>query len=86
MLIFLGTDETGGEPISIRWYYEKKLIASTEDVNTVINPERIRMWANGSLEVFPVQPSDTGEYMCEVVRKSPWGSITQLHAIEVLRK
>lgn len=84
--MFLGTDETGGEPISIRWYKDNELIASSEDRNTIVDPDRTRIWANGSLEVFPVQNSDTGEYMCEVVRRPPWGSITQIHAIEVLCK
>lgn len=82
--MFLGREETGGDPTGIRWYKDGELIANSEDRNSVVEANRIRIWANGSLEVSPVQFADTGEYMCEVLRQPPWGSITQLHAIEVL--
>lgn len=44
------------------------------------------MHRNGSLEITTVEPNDTGEYMCEVVRLHPWSTVRQFHAIEVLRK
>lgn len=84
---YLGTEETGGDPIAIRWYKDNKLIANSDNpVASSVEPDRIRIWPNGSLEVTPVLYDDTGEYMCEVVRMPPWGSKTQMHAIEVLCK
>ncbi|KAK9891396.1 hypothetical protein WA026_014636 [Henosepilachna vigintioctopunctata] len=42
------------------------------------------LWSNGSLEIFRVQPEDTGEYVCEIIRPKPWSTVKQTHAIEVM--
>ncbi|GLV43887.1 wrapper [Carabus blaptoides fortunei] len=78
-----GTEETGGEPESIRWYKNAVLIANSDPTASDKFSDRIKLWVNGSLQVANVRNTDTGEYMCEVVRKEPWTSIKQLHAIEV---
>lgn len=78
-----GTEETGGIPESIRWYKDTELIAYSESAANDAISDRVKLWTNGSLQVANVRNTDTGEYMCEVVRKEPWTSIKQLHAIEV---
>lgn len=69
---------------SVRWYKNKIQFANSADEGLVL-PARHTLWPNGSLEIITVQPSDTGEYICEVERPEPWGPIKQTHAIEVLR-
>lgn len=69
----------------IKWYKNHTLIADNGPP-VILPPDRFKLWGNGSLEVVRVQPPDTGEYMCEVIRNEPWGPIKQSHAIEVLRK
>lgn len=44
-------------------------------------PPRMRLWANGSLEVAEVQTEDSGDYKCEIMTDGGWAS--QSHAIEV---
>lgn len=72
-------------PESIRWYKDGDLIADSANDSAATDP-RVRLWDNGSLEVVSIQDPDTGEYVCEVIRKAPWNSIRQVHAIEVLCK
>ncbi|KAK9694444.1 Immunoglobulin I-set domain [Popillia japonica] len=67
----------------IKWYKNHTLIADNGPP-VILPPDRFKLWGNGSLEVVRVQPPDTGEYMCEVIRNEPWGPIKQSHAIEVL--
>lgn len=69
---------------AVRWYKDKILFADSSD-ETQFPPARYMLWLNGSLEIERVQPSDTGEYICEIERPLPWGPIKQTHAIEVLR-
>ncbi|KAJ8919706.1 hypothetical protein NQ315_006234 [Exocentrus adspersus] len=70
---------------AVRWYKNEDLVADSAN-ETLALPERYTLWPNGSLEITSVQPSDTGEYMCEIERPDPWGTVKQRHAIEVLRK
>lgn len=67
------------------WWRDGLLLVDSDDTN-VLPPERIRLWSNGSLEVYRVQQKDTGEYKCNASRPAPWGSIIQIHAIEVMCK
>lgn len=69
----------------MRWYHDGELIADNGNENFTFPPRHI-LWANGSLEISNVEPNDTGEYMCEVVRPSPWSTVRQYHAIEVMSK
>ncbi|CAH1998062.1 unnamed protein product [Acanthoscelides obtectus] len=69
--------------IAVRWYKDNDLIADSSNESVAV-PERHVLWENGSLEITVVQPSDTGEYTCEIERPEPWGPIRQKHAIEVL--
>ncbi|XP_030752810.1 neurotrimin-like [Sitophilus oryzae] len=69
--------------VAVRWYKGEDLLGDSGN-ETVILPERHILWDNGSLEIRTVQPPDTGEYTCEVIRPEPWGAVKQRHAIEVL--
>lgn len=70
--------------MAVRWYKDDDLLADSAN-DTLILPDRYFLWENGSLEVITVQPTDTGIYVCEVIRPDPWGTVRQRHAIEVLR-
>lgn len=70
---------------AIRWYKNEELIVDSAD-EVIPLPDGHMLWENGSLEIFRVQPNDTGIYICEIIRSQPWSSIKQRHAIEVLRK
>ncbi|KRT85449.1 Immunoglobulin, partial [Oryctes borbonicus] len=70
-------------PVRIKWYKNKVIIADSGPP-VLLPPDRFKLWGNGSIEVVYVQPPDTGEYMCEVVRPEPWAPVKQIHAIEVL--
>lgn len=69
----------------VRWYRDGNLLADSGPP-ALLPPDRYKLWGNGSLEVDDVQPQDTAEYMCEVVRPEPWSTVRQFHAIEVLRE
>ncbi|XP_072755806.1 opioid-binding protein/cell adhesion molecule homolog isoform X2 [Anoplolepis gracilipes] len=66
----------------IRWWREGHLLA--DSLEPVWPPERILIYKNGSLQVLNVQREDSGEYVCQVIRPSPWGHVTQVHEIEVM--
>ncbi|XP_075211729.1 neurotrimin-like [Lycorma delicatula] len=67
----------------IRWWKDDTVIWDTSN-NSLVVPTNVRMFAsNNTLEVSDVSASDTGEYICQVVRPEPWGPLNQIHAIEV---
>jgi len=51
-----------------------------------VSPPRIKMLPNNTLQVSDLRADDTGEYKCQIIRPEPWGSVQQVHAIEVLCK
>lgn len=67
----------------MRWWREEILLADSLEQNRA-TPERITVFKNGSLQVMHVQREDSGEYVCQVIRPSPWGHVTQVHEIEVM--
>ncbi|XP_076264873.1 neurotrimin-like [Rhynchophorus ferrugineus] len=69
--------------VAVKWYKNQELLCDSGNESIVL-PERHILWHNGSLEIQTVQPPDTGEYTCEVIRPEPWGPVRQRHAIEVL--
>lgn len=70
-------------PTRVMWWRDGLLLVDSDDTN-VVPPERVRLWNNGSLEVYRVQQKDTGEYKCNASRPAPWGGVIQIHAIEVM--
>uniref|UniRef100_A0A6P7FID7 Hemicentin-1-like n=1 Tax=Diabrotica virgifera virgifera TaxID=50390 RepID=A0A6P7FID7_DIAVI len=77
----LSNDEAHAK--SVRWYKDEDLIADSAN-ESLTPPDRHLLWENGSLEILFVQPDETGEYTCEILRSEPWGPVKQKHAIEVL--
>ncbi|XP_072398767.1 limbic system-associated membrane protein-like [Diabrotica undecimpunctata] len=77
----LSNDEAHAK--SVRWYKDEDLIADSAN-ESLTPPDRHMLWENGSLEILYVQPEETGEYTCEILRSDPWGPVRQKHAIEVL--
>ncbi|XP_033214273.1 hemicentin-1-like isoform X2 [Belonocnema kinseyi] len=75
--------ENSETSLRVMWWRDGLLLVDSDDTN-VVPPERIRLWSNGSLEVYRVQQKDTGEYKCNASRPAPWGSVIQIHAIEVM--
>ncbi|XP_060520740.1 limbic system-associated membrane protein-like [Cylas formicarius] len=73
----------GAYAIAVKWYKDEEFLADSTN-ETVLLPERHTLWENGSLQIVTVQPLDTGEYTCEVIRPEPWSAVRQKHAIEVL--
>ncbi|XP_076236318.1 neurotrimin [Calliopsis andreniformis] len=67
----------------VRWWRDRILLADSGEPQHV-SPERIRMYANRSLEVSYVKQNDTGKYVCQASRPAPWGHATQVHDIEVM--
>ncbi|KAL3283935.1 hypothetical protein HHI36_018103 [Cryptolaemus montrouzieri] len=78
-----GSSGDGAYAITIKWYKDKELLVDSSDPELNM-PEGHMLWSNGSLEILKVQPADTGEYVCEIVRPSPWSTVRQSHAIEVM--
>lgn len=72
-----------GTQTRMRWWREEVLLADSFEMDRQ-TPERITMFKNGSLQVLNVQREDSGEYVCQAIRPSPWGHITQVHEIEVM--
>ncbi|XP_046676192.1 neurotrimin-like isoform X3 [Homalodisca vitripennis] len=67
----------------IRWWKDERLLWDTSD-EKVTPPDNIRVFPNQTLEVADLKDSDTGDYICQVVRPDPWNPINQVHAIEVM--
>lgn len=72
-----------GEQTRVRWWREEVLLADSFEQEQP-SPERITLYSNGSLRVHHVQREDSGEYVCQAIRPSPWGHVTQVHEIEVM--
>lgn len=70
-------------PARIRWWRDGILLADTGE-STLLLSARIKLRENNSLEVTSVNVDDTGKYVCQASRPSPWGHVTQVHAIEVM--
>lgn len=75
--------EDQGAQTRIRWWREEILLADSLEQNRATH-ERITVFKNGSLQVMHVQQQDSGEYVCQAIRPSPWGHVTQVHEIEVM--
>ncbi|GAB1869556.1 Limbic system-associated membrane protein [Camponotus japonicus] len=67
----------------MKWWREGTILAESGERNRP-SPERITMYQNGSLQVLNVQREDSGQYVCQVIRPTPWGYVTQLHKLEVM--
>lgn len=72
-----------GAQTRVRWWREEILLADSFE-QELQSPERITLYSNGSLRVLQVQREDSGEYVCQAIRPSPWGHVTQVHEIEVM--
>ncbi|XP_025829634.1 limbic system-associated membrane protein-like [Agrilus planipennis] len=77
------SDDSPKSPIKIRWYKDGRLLVDSS-IPQRPAPDRFTLWGNGSLQVVKIEPKDTAEYMCEIIRPYPWSTIQQIHAIEVL--
>lgn len=64
----------------IRWIREDVVLMDTRQPDLLL-PDRVTVFANGSLQVSNVQYNDTAEYVCEMGTAT--GVATQTHAIEV---
>ncbi|XP_045462207.1 opioid-binding protein/cell adhesion molecule homolog isoform X2 [Harmonia axyridis] len=78
-----GSNGDGAYAVTIKWIKNKELLVDSSDPEMHL-PDRIMLWNNGSLEIINAQPQDTGEYVCEIIRPSPWSTVRQSHAIEVM--
>lgn len=72
-----------GAQTRVRWWREEVLLADSNE-QKLPSPERVTLYSNGSLRVLHVQREDSGEYVCQAIRPSPWGHVTQVHEIEVM--
>lgn len=81
--LFLTAFSCIGAQTEVKWWRGSNLLADSGDPG-VQSPERITLYSNGSLRVLHVQREDSGKYMCQASRPSPWGSVTQVHEIEVM--
>ncbi|XP_071641153.1 neurotrimin [Temnothorax longispinosus] len=72
-----------GAQTRVRWWREEVLLADSFEQERP-SPERVTLYSNGSLRVLHVQREDSGEYVCQAIRPSPWGHVTQVHEIEVM--
>lgn len=72
-----------GAQTRVRWWREGSLLADSFE-QKLLSPERVTLYSNGSLRVLHVQREDSGEYVCQAIRPSPWGHVTQVHKIEVM--
>ncbi|RLU24039.1 hypothetical protein DMN91_004248 [Ooceraea biroi] len=75
--------EDQGAQTRVRWWREEILLADSFE-QELQSSERITLYSNGSLRVHHVQREDSGEYVCQAIRPSPWGHVTQVHEIEVM--
>ncbi|CAL1674957.1 unnamed protein product [Lasius platythorax] len=75
--------EDQGAQTRMRWWREEILLADSFEQDRA-TPERITVYKNGSLQVMHVKREDSGEYVCQAIRPSPWGHVTQVHEIEVM--
>ncbi|XP_018369197.1 PREDICTED: limbic system-associated membrane protein-like [Trachymyrmex cornetzi] len=68
----------------VRWWRDEILLAESSLGQEQQSSERITLYSNGSLRVHHVQREDSGPYVCQAIRPSPWGHVTQVHEIEVM--
>ncbi|KAG5341199.1 ROBO2 protein, partial [Acromyrmex charruanus] len=68
----------------VRWWRDEILLAESSFGQEQQSSERITLYSNGSLRVHHVQREDSGPYVCQAIRPSPWGHVTQVHEIEVM--
>ncbi|XP_069682731.1 protein amalgam-like [Periplaneta americana] len=68
---------------AVRWWWDNQLVADSSKPELSFSP-RIKLLQNNTLQVSDLRAEDTGEYRCQIIRPEPWGSIQQVHAIEVL--
>ncbi|XP_011690293.1 PREDICTED: hemicentin-1-like isoform X2 [Wasmannia auropunctata] len=73
----------GSHETRVRWWREGVLLADSV-VQEQPSSERVTLYTNGSLRILHVQKEDSGEYVCQAIRPSPWGHVTQVHEIEVI--
>jgi len=67
----------------VRWWREGFLLADSFGQEQA-SSDRVTLYSNGSLRVLYVQREDSGVYVCQAIRPSPWGHVTQVHEIEVM--
>lgn len=72
-----------GAQTKVRWWREGVLLAESSGQERP-SSGRVTLYSNGSLQVLHVQREDSGEYVCQAIRPSPWGHVTQVHEIEVM--
>lgn len=72
-----------GAQTKVRWWREGVLLAESSGQERP-SSDRVTLYSNGSLQVLHVQREDSGEYVCQAIRPSPWGHVTQVHEIEVM--
>ncbi|XP_035726230.1 limbic system-associated membrane protein-like [Vespa mandarinia] len=72
-----------GVQTRVKWWGKGILLADSDDPR-LMTPERIHLWNNGSLLISNLQPEDTGEYVCQASRPTPWGYVTHVHDIQVM--
>lgn len=72
-----------GTQTKVRWWREGVLLAESSGQERP-SSDRVTLYSNGSLQVLHVQREDSGEYVCQAIRPSPWGHVTQVHEIEVM--
>lgn len=72
-----------GAQTRVRWWRDGSLLVDSFE-KKLPSPERVTLYSNGSLRVLHVQREDSGEYVCQAIRPSPWGHVTQVHEIEVM--
>ena len=68
----------------VRWWRDEILLAESSFGQEQQSSKRITLYSNGSLRVHHVQREDSGPYVCQAIRPSPWGHVTQVHEIEVM--
>ncbi|XP_011874462.1 PREDICTED: hemicentin-2-like, partial [Vollenhovia emeryi] len=71
-----------GEQTRVTWWRGNGTLA--DSVQQPPSTERFVLYSNGSLRVLDVQREDSGEYVCQVIRPSPLGHVTQVLKIEVM--
>ncbi|KAL6265333.1 hypothetical protein P5V15_002134 [Pogonomyrmex californicus] len=76
-------EDQGGQT-RVKWWREGVLLADSFEQQKQPPAERITLYSNGSLRLLHAQREDSGHYVCQVIRPSPWGHVTQVHEIEVM--